>query len=156
MRVVVPVPDNPRSWVSEHAARIGEQLRINGFDDVDGQVFCLAEEVGEFVKAYRRWSGRARRNGTAEERNAELADVVLAAYVTAEMLGIDLDVAVSSKLTEIYSRGWREVRCEDWPACSLPAGHEPPCSLSLDNVGAVDAENARRLAAEVGHGRTQP
>lgn len=72
------------------------------------QVLCLAEEAGEFVGAYRRWAGMARRRGPWEDVRVELADVVLAAYVTAQVLGIDLDEAIREKAVDITTRGWRE------------------------------------------------
>lgn len=99
-----------RSYLAEDAAIIVEHLRANGFADDNGirQVLALAEEVGEFVGAYRRHAGLARRSGTAVEMQAELADVVITAYVTAEELGFDLDQAIADKLEIIYSRGWRE------------------------------------------------
>jgi len=91
------------------AASIVEHLRAAGFPaDQSRQVLCLAEEVGEFVGAYRRWAGLARRSGGAEDMRAELADVVLAAYVTAAELAIDLDAAIDTKLAAIFTRGWRE------------------------------------------------
>ncbi|WP_369794633.1 MazG nucleotide pyrophosphohydrolase domain-containing protein [Kutzneria sp. 744] len=68
----------------------------------------MAEECGEFVGAYRRWSGQARRTGTAEELRAELADVVITAFVAAEELGIDLDQAITEKAGVVLTRGWRE------------------------------------------------
>ncbi|MGH7743545.1 MAG: hypothetical protein ACREQ5_01810 [Candidatus Dormibacteria bacterium] len=56
----------------------------------DRQVLCLAEEVGEFVGAFRRANGMARRSGTFGEMRAELADVVITTYVSAHVLGISL------------------------------------------------------------------
>ena len=47
------------------------------------QVLALAEEAGEFTAAYRRWAGLARRSGPWHDVEAELADVVITAYVTA-------------------------------------------------------------------------
>lgn len=96
------------------AARARElvgHLRANGFDaegGVNRQVLNLAEEVGEFVGAYRRWTGQARRTGTEAEVHAELADVVITAYVTAAELDMDLDAAIKAKLDVVFSRGWRE------------------------------------------------
>src|SRR5690242_20566989 len=52
------------------------------------QALALAEEAGEFTAAYRRWAGLARRTGPWHDVEAELADVVLTAYVTAAVLGI--------------------------------------------------------------------
>lgn len=100
-----------RSWIADRATDIVTNLRANGFgegDAVNRQVLNLAEEVGEFVGAYRRWAGQARRSGTAEEMHRELADVVITAYVTAEELGIDLDAVMAEKLAVIFTRGWRE------------------------------------------------
>ena len=68
----------------------------------------VAEESGEFVGAVRRWAGFARRQGSFDEMAAELADVVIAAYVAAEYLGIDLPAAVAAKAARIRDRGWRE------------------------------------------------
>lgn len=77
------------------AAEIVDQLRANGFPTeqaVQRQLLALAEEAGEFVGAYRRCAGMARRCGTAHEVRAELADVVITAYVTAAELGVALTV----------------------------------------------------------------
>lgn len=93
------------------AATIADHLHANGFPAetaADRQVLALAEECGEFVGAYRRWSGRARRRGTAEEVRAELADVVITAFVTAAELGIDLEAAITAKAEVVLTRGWRE------------------------------------------------
>ena len=90
---------------------IVEHLHANGFPAEGGanrQVLALAEECGEFVGAYRRWSGQARRGGTAEEMHAELADVVITAFATAEELGIDLDQVITEKANVVLTRGWRE------------------------------------------------
>lgn len=67
----------------------------------------LAEEVGEFVGAYHRYSGAARRQGGKREVATELADVVICAYTAAHVLGVDLDKAVRDKLAIIFTRGWR-------------------------------------------------
>jgi NTP pyrophosphatase (non-canonical NTP hydrolase) len=72
------------------------------------QVLCLAEETGECVAAYRRWAGLARRTGEWEQVSAELADVVITAYVTADVLGFDLDAAWQAKAAVVLTRGWRD------------------------------------------------
>ncbi len=72
------------------------------------QVLCLAEETGEFVGAYRRWAGLARRTGPWGDVQAELADVLISAYTTANALGIDLDAAWRAKAHIILTRGWRQ------------------------------------------------
>ncbi len=79
------------------------------------QVIGLAEEAGEFAGAYRRAAGMARRPGDWDDVYSELADVVITAYVTAEVMGIDLDAQISRKLEVIYTRGWRE-----FPAPTTP------------------------------------
>ena len=72
------------------------------------QVLALAEEAGEFTAAYRRWAGLARRPGPWQDVEAELADVVITAYVTAAVPGIDLDTAARAKTEVVFTRGWRE------------------------------------------------
>jgi NTP pyrophosphatase (non-canonical NTP hydrolase) len=102
------------SELQDLAVEITSKLREN-FPDSDHalrQVLCLAEEAGEFVGAYRRWAGMARRTGPFEDVEAELADVVIVAYVTAQVLGIDLDAAVGEKAGQIMTRGWRDKPAE--------------------------------------------
>lgn len=71
--------------LNETAKTICEHLRANGFlaDAGIGQALNLAEEAGELVAAYRRWTGRARRGGSEQDVRAELSDVVITAYVAA-------------------------------------------------------------------------
>lgn len=94
--------------LTELGGRIARKLYENGLGTADGQVLALAEEAGEFVGAYRRWTGRARRNDDRAHVEEELADVVITAYVTAAVLTIDLDQAIARKTVEIFSRGWTE------------------------------------------------
>lgn len=96
------------------ARKINAELRNAGFPtnqrDVR-QVVALNEEVGEFTGAWRRFVGMARRSGTFDEMVAELADVIITAFVTADALGLntcDIEEAISSKLKIIFARGWRE------------------------------------------------
>lgn len=74
------------------AATVVERLKENFPPEQlpEQQVCCLAEEAGEFVGAYRRAAGMARRPGPWEDVQLELADVVMAAYVTAIGLNLDL------------------------------------------------------------------
>lgn len=72
------------------------------------QAIALGEEVGEFLGAYRRWSGQARRQGDMTEVGLELADVVITAFVMAHVLGIDLNSFVQAKYETILTRGWRD------------------------------------------------
>ena len=91
---------------AEIAARLAEYFTPGALPVQ--QVLALAEEAGEFTAAYRRWAGMARRTGTWDEVEAELADVVITAYVTAAVLGIDLDAAARAKTAVIFTRGWRQ------------------------------------------------
>jgi NTP pyrophosphatase (non-canonical NTP hydrolase) len=77
-------------------------------EEQERQVMCMAEEVGEFVGAARRYMGKARRSGTKEEMAMELADVVITAFVTAEVFDIKLNAEITSKLSEILTRGWKD------------------------------------------------
>jgi len=95
----------------EWAKSIVSSLTANGFDPAvedTRQVLCVAEEAGEFVGAYRRWKGMARRSGSFDDVRLELADVVITAYVAADVIGFELDRAIEDKLTIVFNRGWRE------------------------------------------------
>lgn len=96
--------------LSTEAAEIVRQLRLHfpGGINTDQQILCIAEEVGELVGAYRRATNRARRNGEWSEVYYELADVIITAYVLANILNVDIDEYIHSKLDCIYSRGWKE------------------------------------------------
>ncbi|MFI1916056.1 hypothetical protein [Nocardia sp. NPDC020380] len=94
-------------------AEIRERLRESGFPEegaANRAVLALAEEAGEFVGAYRRWSGQARRTGSFDDVRAELADVVIISWLAAAELGIDLDAAIADKLKVMFERGWRDER----------------------------------------------
>ncbi len=87
-------------------ARIAERLRRrNGGTGLNVQMLCLAEEAGEAIQAYRRASGQARQPGPWSAVADELADVVIVAYVTAELADIDLSTAITGKLAAIVERG---------------------------------------------------
>jgi len=91
------------------AHEIGVNCRTVGYPhSPEQQTLCLAEEAGEAVGAIRRYLGLARRPGTIGEAGAELADVVIAAFVAADALDIDLSKAVSDKLGVVITRGWRQ------------------------------------------------
>jgi NTP pyrophosphatase (non-canonical NTP hydrolase) len=81
---------------------------ITDANAIDTQALCVAEEAGEVVGAYRRFTGRARRKGTFSEVADEVADVLITTAIFAEMIGVDLEEAVHRKLDVIYSRGWKE------------------------------------------------
>lgn len=103
-------PEYEWEGLPNYARLIEYALRENGFTDRPEirQTLALAEEVGEFVAATRRYLGMARRTGTKEEMEAELADVVITAFVTAHVLDINLPHRIADKLRIIFTRGWRE------------------------------------------------
>ena len=80
----------------------------NPLPPIWAQVLNVVGEAGEFGEAYRRYSGFARRLGSLDETSAELADVVISAYVVGERLGIDLDERIAEKRAAIMTRGFRE------------------------------------------------
>jgi NTP pyrophosphatase (non-canonical NTP hydrolase) len=88
-------------------------------------IMALAEETGEFVGAMRRWRGLARRRGTEQEAQAELADVIISAYAMAEVMGWDASALVGAKLEKIMSRGWKELVDVDRPDFRPSQGAEP-------------------------------
>ena len=86
---------------------IAAKLKENGFTDTDTQVLMLAEETGEFVGAYRRYTNRARRKGTLEAVHEELADIIIGALCVAEFMEVDINAVIQDKLVRILNRGWR-------------------------------------------------
>lgn len=103
--------DRPMS-LAELAERITSVLREHFPADreAERQVLALGEEVGEFLGAYSRWAGMARRTGPWSDVCAERADVAITAYVVAAHLGIDLDAAIEAKTAVIFSRPWKDPR----------------------------------------------
>lgn len=81
---------------------------LNDDNALDVQALCVAEEAGELVGAYRRYAGKARRSGTLEDVEHEIADVLIVTAIFAERMGIDIDKALADKLHIIWSRGWKE------------------------------------------------
>jgi NTP pyrophosphatase (non-canonical NTP hydrolase) len=69
------------------------------------QAIVVGEETGEMLKEFRRWGGAARSAGSKEKFAEELADVVIASYVLAELTGIDLMGEIVVKLSKIEDRG---------------------------------------------------
>lgn len=104
--VQTTTPPNLPALAREIRGRLERTFPLN--DLHIQQVLCLAEEVGEFVAAFRRAVGMARRGGPWEHVEEELADVVIAAYVAGAVLGIDLDAAVAVKAQMVMARGLRE------------------------------------------------
>jgi NTP pyrophosphatase (non-canonical NTP hydrolase) len=108
----IGVPPDPAD-LRHIARRLRRDLDANrrpgasDFNLLDFQALGVAEEAGELVGAYRRWSGRARRTGTLADLEAEVADVLIVTAVFAERAGIDLNEAIARKVAVIYTRGWR-------------------------------------------------
>jgi NTP pyrophosphatase (non-canonical NTP hydrolase) len=80
----------------------------NAGGTIQSQTLAVAEEAGEFVGAMRRWQGMARRSGTEEEAQAELADVIISVYAMADVMGWDIEQLIAPKIEKIFSRGWKE------------------------------------------------
>ncbi|MFR9753868.1 hypothetical protein ACL02S_22905 [Nocardia sp. 004] len=109
------------------AAEIVDNLRANGFPAdgaADRQVLALAEEVGELTGAYRRWSGQARRRGKFADVEAELADVVIVAWVTATELGIVLPDTVRIPATPSLTQSNSQVLAMNVAAGAFIATHQ--------------------------------
>lgn len=70
----------------------------------------VAEEAGEVVGAYNRYTGTSRRTGTKDELAKELADTVFTAYMAANVLGINLQNALDEKYAILTTRGWKQGR----------------------------------------------
>ena len=100
--------------LKDEARALNRTLKLNRRPDLteensrDVQALCVAEEAGEMVGAYRRYTGRARRLGTRKELEHEIADVLITTAVFADIMGIDIDQALGDKLNIIYARGWKE------------------------------------------------
>lgn len=90
------------------ALRANRRDALNDENALDVQALCVAEEAGELVGAYRRWAGKARRTGTREELEHEIADVLIVTTIFALRAGIDINKALRDKLAIIWSRGWKE------------------------------------------------
>lgn len=72
----------------------------------DAQAMCVVEEAGEFIGAYRRWRGFARRPGEARDMHKELADVIIAAFLMFAVLDADAQMHVKAKLFDVITRGY--------------------------------------------------
>ena len=104
--------EHGRKWLVVEGQAIALRLNENGFKPDGGirQAIALVEEAGEFIGAFRRWKGMARRTGTETEVQEELADVIITAFVTAQEFGWDINEIIQDKLGELHTRGWRDPR----------------------------------------------
>lgn len=65
---------------------------------IEHSVLFLVSEVGELADALLRQHSYMRNHSRNVSVKEELADVIIMAYVTGELLGIDVDAAVEDKL----------------------------------------------------------
>jgi NTP pyrophosphatase (non-canonical NTP hydrolase) len=72
----------------------------------DAQAMCVVEEAGEFIAAYRRFRGFARRDGDIKDVQEELADVVIAALMMFAVMDVDSQLYVKAKLWKVITRGY--------------------------------------------------
>ena len=90
-----------RVIADERIEKIAEAARTrSGKSALIETGLMLAEETGEVVQQLRRHVGLARREATAEQVGAELADVAIVVGVLSRLLDLDLDRLVSTKLDE--------------------------------------------------------
>ena len=72
----------------------------------DSQAMDVAEEAGEFMGAYRRHRGFARRGADADEVLDELSDVIIASMIMFRHLDASAEYYIRRKLQKIVTRGW--------------------------------------------------
>lgn len=77
-------------------------------DEQPRHVMCVAEKTGEFVQAWRRYYGWARRSGTLGEVSAEWADIIISAFIAADVIGIDPLKSLNAAIEKVYTRGWKD------------------------------------------------
>lgn len=73
---------------------------------VSTQVIKLGSEVGEFLGAFDRFNGFARRPGDIKEVTKELADVIISAFIMFAVLDEDAEEHIKAKLHEVITRGY--------------------------------------------------
>lgn len=71
---------------------------------IEHSVLFLVSEVGELADALLRKHPYHRNNHRNVDVAEELADVVIMAYVTGDLLGLDVDAAVGEKLQKFLSK----------------------------------------------------
>lgn len=99
-----------KMWASllVHEVRKSGRYDNNPAMERNRHALCLAEEAGEVIGAYRRYTGQARRSGTREELEDELTDLILNAFGLAYLLDADPDVFMERKLGVQFERFWNE------------------------------------------------
>lgn len=102
---------------------IAEAIRVAFVGhNLDRQVMALLEEAGEFTGAARRYLGGARRLGPLAEAAEELADVVIAAHVTAAVFGLS-PLAPRAWTTDVSSRAHAVIMLNVFVADAAAAAH---------------------------------
>lgn len=71
---------------------------------IEHSVLFLVSEVGELADALMRQHHYTRNHSRNVSVCEELADVVIMAYVTGELLGMDVDAAVHNKLQKFLDK----------------------------------------------------
>jgi NTP pyrophosphatase (non-canonical NTP hydrolase) len=100
--------------ISDAATELARCLYSKGTspqDALNRQVLKLAEEAGEIVKAFNRWTGNHHRpGGFIGDLYAELADLCITAYITGAVCTqlvdpeFDLDAEIDCKTQVIFAR----------------------------------------------------
>ena len=91
---------------------LAEEIRFHGGQGAtdqewqDAQAMCVVEEAGEFIGAYRRLRGFARRAGTEAEMYKELSDVIIASLLMFAVMDADAQMHIKAKLWEVITRGY--------------------------------------------------
>jgi NTP pyrophosphatase (non-canonical NTP hydrolase) len=91
---------------------LAEEIRVHaaqGASDqewMDAQAMCVAEEAGEFIKAYRKWRGFARTAGSVNDVHEELADVIIASLLMFSVMNYDAQRHIKDKLYQVITRGY--------------------------------------------------
>lgn len=97
-------------WASllVHELRKAGVYEEDSTSEANRQIMALAAEAGEVIGAYLRYTGQARRSGSKEELEDELTDLILTAFATAYINGLNPDDFLERKLRVIFERGWKE------------------------------------------------
>jgi NTP pyrophosphatase (non-canonical NTP hydrolase) len=98
--------------IADVIATIDSKHRESGMDMnerpiLDRQVFAFSEEAGEVAGAYRRLYHNARRPGTKQELQHEIADALITLHVLCVRMGLAPEVLMHDKLDIIEARGGR-------------------------------------------------
>lgn len=95
-------------FMEDLAEEIAVHAQQGASDDEwrDAQAMKVVEEAGEFIGAYGRWRGFARRAGTLADVTEELSDVVIASLLMFSLLDNDAQMHVKAKLFKVITRGY--------------------------------------------------